>query len=60
MIGDTTPEALATLLRHIPKGLLLHRDELAGWLASFGRYTFGGGEQEFWIEAYGGRAYTVD
>jgi hypothetical protein len=56
MVGDTTPEALAGLLKDNPKGLLLYRDELAGWLGCFGRYSSSGnGEREFWIEAYGGR-----
>ncbi|MBM1171267.1 DUF3987 domain-containing protein [Microvirga arabica] len=61
LVGDTTPEALAVLLKVNPKGLLLHRDELAGWFGSFGRYSASGnGEREFWIEAYGGRPYTID
>jgi hypothetical protein len=61
MVGDTTPEALAGLLKANPKGLLLQRDELAGWLGSFGRYSSSGnGERAFWIEAYGGRPYTID
>jgi hypothetical protein len=60
MVGDTTPEALVGLLKYLSKGLLLHRDELAGWLTSFGRYSSGGGEREFWIEAYGGRPFTID
>lgn len=34
------------------------RDELAGWLDSFERYLPGG--RAFWLEAYGGRHFTVD
>jgi hypothetical protein len=59
--ADTTPERLGTLLRDNPNGLLLNRDEIAGWLGSFGRYSSdGGGERAMWLEAYGGRAYTID
>jgi len=34
------------------------RDELAGWLTSFDRYNPGG--RTYWLEAYGGRPYTID
>ncbi len=34
------------------------RDELAGWLLSFDRYSPGG--REFWLEAYGGRPFVID
>jgi Protein of unknown function (DUF3987) len=37
IVGDTTPERIGGLLQDNPKGLLLHRDEMAGWLGSFGR-----------------------
>jgi len=59
--SDTTPEALARLLSCQPKGLLITRDELAGWLGSFNRYSGGqGGDRAFWLEAYGGRPYVID
>ncbi|WP_119458536.1 YfjI family protein [Rhodospirillaceae bacterium SYSU D60014] len=57
--SDVTPEALANLHSVNPKGLLLTRDELAGWLDSFGRYS-NGGDRALWIEAFGGRSFTVD
>ena len=61
VVGDTTPEKLGAILRDNPKGVLLNRDEIAGWLGSFGRYSAaGGGERAMWLEAYGGRAYTID
>jgi hypothetical protein len=41
------------------RGLLLSRDELSGWLGSMDRYS-GGGDRPFWLEAYGGRSFTVD
>jgi hypothetical protein len=62
IIADTTPEKIGPLLQKHPSGLLLHRDELAGWIGSFNRYSGGGenGERQLWTEAYGGRAYNID
>src|SRR3546814_17981605 len=59
MVSDTTPEAVALLLCANKRGLLCSRDELSGWLESFGRYNKGG-DRALWIEAYGGRPYVVD
>ncbi|MEH6477304.1 MAG: DUF3987 domain-containing protein [Sneathiella sp.] len=61
IVSDTTPEALARLLSCQPKGVLVVRDELSGWLGSFNRYSGGeGGDRAFWLEAYGGRPYVID
>lgn len=58
-IADATTEKVADLLSSTWRGLLLSRDELAGWLGGMDRYN-GGGDRPFWLEAYGGRAYTID
>lgn len=58
LVQDTTPEALAELLAGNPYGTLHLRDEIAGWLDSFERYSPGG--RSFWLEAYGGRPFVVD
>src|SRR5260221_13345501 len=56
---DVTIEKVAELLAHAaPKGLLIVRDELAGWIAGMNAYN--GGGRSFWIEAYGGRPYRVE
>jgi hypothetical protein len=47
LIGDTTPEAVAATLSATPKGLILYRDELAGWIGGFDRYSRGSGERGF-------------
>ena len=48
------------LLAAHDKGLLFFRDELAGWFGGFGRYSGTGADRAFWIEAYGGRQFTID
>lgn len=58
-ITDTTTEKAAALMSEGWRGLLLSRDELSGWLGSMDRYS-GGGDRPFWLEAYGGRSFTVD
>jgi Protein of unknown function (DUF3987) len=57
--NDVTIEKVAELLANAaPKGLLIVRDELAGWIAGMNAYH--GGGRTFWIEAYGGRPYRVE
>ncbi len=57
--NDVTIEKVATLLASAaPKGLLIFRDEMAGWLGSMNQYNDAG--RAFWIEAYGGRPYRVE
>ena len=57
--NDVTIEKVATILATAaPKGLVIVRDELAGWLAAMNTYNDAG--RAFWIEAYGGRPYRVE
>lgn len=58
VVQDATPESLGSILVGNPEGTLMVRDELAGWLESFDRYNSGG--RAYWLEAYGGRPYTID
>ena len=58
-LSDTTLEAAADLSAGNAKGLLLLRDELAGWWRGFNRYG-GDGERQFWLQSYGARSYVVD
>lgn len=49
-VSDVTVEALAPLFSENPRGFLLHRDEIAGWIGDFDKYKSGGGgsdEQHF-------------
>jgi hypothetical protein len=61
LVSDVTVEKLAAILRDMPKGLLVNRDEIAGWVESFGRYSgASGAERALWLEAFGGRSFRVD
>ena len=58
VISDATIEAVAVIESGNPRGLLLWRDECAAWLGNMGKY--GDGDRAFWLEASGGRPFTVD
>ena len=58
---ESTTEKAARLAEANPRGLMLQRDELAGWIASMDRYSAGsGGDRPFWLQAYGGRPWAPD
>jgi len=56
---DATTEALAEIAAGNPKGALLFRDELSGFLSGCGRYG-NEGDRPFFLEAWGGRPFVVD
>lgn len=58
-VSDATIERLGDLLTVRPQGMLLIADELAGLLLNMARYT-GGQDDEFWLEAWNGKAYVVE
>jgi len=59
--GDTTIEALAVLLAAQFDGLLIFRDELAGWLGSFDQYKGGkGSDKGHFLAMWSGEPLTVD
>ena len=59
MQSDVTIEKVASLLATAaPKGLLIVRDELTGWLKGMTAYNDSG--RAFWVEAYGGRPFRVE
>lgn len=62
VVSDTTVEALAPLLLANDRGLLMARDELAGWIGSFDRYASGGkgADASHWLSMHGGESITVD
>jgi hypothetical protein len=63
VVADTTVEALAPMLSDNPRGLLLARDELAGWFGSFDRYAGrgkAGADAPNWLSLFNGEGITVD
>lgn len=57
---DATIEKLTELLIENPQGLLLYRDELAGWLYSFEKHGHEN-DREFYLESWSGKGdYDVD
>ena len=62
IVGDATVESLAPLLLENPRGLLLARDELSGWIGSFDKYSGGqvSGDSSFWLSSHNGEGIVVD
>lgn len=60
VVNDGTIEKLGYIVSQQPRGTLQMRDELAGWLEGMTRYSGGGSDRPFWLEAYGGRGFTVE
>ncbi len=59
VLNDCTIEKLAAIIDRQPRGTLQCRDELAGWLEGMTRYS-AGSDRPFWLEAWGGRGFTVE
>lgn len=59
VVNDGTVERLGVIVQAQPKGVLQMRDELAGWLLTMEARN-GGSDRAFWLEAFGGRSFTVE
>ena len=58
---EPTTEALAPMLRDTPRGILLARDELSGWIGGFDAYKGGrGADAASWLEHHSGGSLKVD
>ena len=58
---DCTVEALAVLLEQHPRGLLLARDELSGWVNSFDAYkSCRGADVAHWLSMHRAEPIRVD
>lgn len=63
VVSDTTVEALAPILKANPRGVMLARDELNGWIGSFDRYAKagrGGADSAHWLSMHNGESMTID
>lgn len=61
-VNDTTIEALIPILKENPRGLLLERDELVGWVKGMDQYKSGGkgSERQFWLSVWSNEPTSVD
>ena len=59
-VGDTTVEALHVRMAENPRGLVLARDELAGFFTSLNQYKGKGSDRQFWLSQHSGRVAPVD
>ena len=61
-VNDTTVEAIIPILKENPRGLLLERDELAGWVKGMDQYKAGGkgSERQFYLSAWSNEPVSVD
>jgi hypothetical protein len=63
IIEDVTVESVQEVLKDSQDGVLLLRDELAGWFASMERYggtKSGGSDRAFWLESFNGGPTTTN
>lgn len=61
VVSDTTLEAVATVLAQNPRGVLLARDELAGWFGGFDRYAATRrGDVAHWLSTYNAEQILID
>lgn len=62
IVSDATIEAVAPILEANPRGVLVARDELAGWIRGFDAYKSKGrgGDAAAWLELWRAGALIVD
>lgn len=61
IVSDATVESMAPILLANPRGVLLGRDELSGWIGSFDRYAGGkGADAAHWLSMHNGESILVD
>src|SRR5919107_3432003 len=61
-VNDTTVESLIPILKENPRGVLLERDELVGWVKAMDQYKAGGkgAERQLWLSVWSNRPVSVD
>jgi hypothetical protein len=64
VVTDTTIEKLGEILGRSPRGVLVKRDELAGWIGAMERYHASGkgasADRAFWLQSWNGGPYSID
>jgi hypothetical protein len=58
---DATVEALASIIHSNPRGLLMERDELTGWVLSMNQYKGGkGSDRQMWLSFWNGASVVIN
>jgi hypothetical protein len=52
VLYDFTLESVYRVLQASPRGVIVTRDEVAGWVNSMNQYKQKGSEEQFWLENY--------
>ncbi len=60
LMNNSTTEQIVRIVAANERAVLLHRDELAGWLGAMDKYGGNGADRATYLEAFGGRSYVVD
>ena len=59
--SDCTVEAVCLMLADNPRGMILIRDELAGWVSAFDQYkSKGGSDAAHWLSIHSAKGFVVD
>lgn len=59
--NDATIESFFGILEQNPRGVILHADELDGWVAGMGQYKSGGGrDRQHWLSIWSRKPLYVD
>jgi Protein of unknown function (DUF3987) len=58
---DATVEALASIISSNPRGVLMERDELTGWVLSMNQYKGGkGADRQMWLSFWNGASVVIN
>ncbi len=58
---DATVEALASIIDSNPRGVLMERDELTGWVLSMNQYKGGkGADRQMWLSFWNGASVVIN
>lgn len=61
LVSDVTIEKLASILEQNPRGVLMERDELLGWIRSMNQYRGGeGADRQHYLSIWAGSPIKVD
>ena len=61
LASDTTVEALGDIFENSPRGILIHRDELAGLILGLNQYKSGSGnDRQHYLELFNCNSWKID